>query len=376
MILDNDLYKFTMQQAVLHHYPDADVEYRLINRGKQTFSDCTLRSFHRKVQRYADQARLVTADRWALEQRFSFFKPWYLGFLSNFRLKSSQIHMDSQDIWVRGKWYETILWEVPLLYFLSEAYYEEQFTDWEDTGIEAAILSKGLSLDQMHATWADFGTRRRRKWTVQDWVVKNMSAMDGFVGTSNVSLALAHGVKAIGTMAHEWAMGVGALEGLRYANRWMMRRWQEVYEGNLGIALTDTYGSPAFWRDFDGVLTRQFDGVRWDSGCPFQFTDAAIQHYTNMGVDPTSKTIVYSDSLDLDMVSRIQNYQRGQIKKSYGIGTFFTNDYPDEETLNIVCKLWRVNGIPVCKRSDTSGKGSGEPQALNNAAWTFKEEYE
>jgi len=177
-------------------------------------------------------------------------------------------------------------------------------------------------------------------------------------------------VKPIGTMAHEWIMGVSALEGLRHANRFALHKWKDVYKADLGIALTDTFGSDAFWEDFDLELAKVYDGVRHDSGDPLIFGEMAIKHYESLGIDPKSKTIVFSDGLNVDKALEIQKFFEGRIKTSYGIGTHFTNDF-ETPALSMVIKLRSIDGIPVVKLSDESGKETGDERALEIANWTF-----
>ena len=173
------------------------------------------------------------------------------------------------------------------------------------------------------------------------------------------------GCKPIGTMAHEWVQAISALESINHANRYMMERWAEFYDGNLGIVLTDTYGLRAFLVDLSPRLAKLFDGVRHDSGCPFEFTDRMVALYKAYGINPQHKTIVFSDGLDVDQALKIRQYclQRG-IGFSFGIGTHFTNDFEGSPPLNMVIKLWSINGMPVVKLSEDVGKANGSPKAI------------
>ena len=189
----------------------------------------------------------------------------------------------------------------------------------------------------------------------------------GFVGTSNVYLAMKYGVKPIGTMAHEWIQGHCVLGGIRHANRYALDAWTRVYRGNLGIALTDTYGTNAFLEDFDTYLAKLFDGVRHDSGDPFRFVDKIVAHYKKLGINPRSKTIVFSDNLKPTTCIALLHYcEDNDICCSFGIGTNFTNDFPLSplKALNMVIKLVRLNGIPVVKLSDDLGKIIGDPDMV------------
>jgi nicotinate phosphoribosyltransferase len=166
-------------------------------------------------------------------------------------------------------------------------------------------------------------------------------------------------------------MGVSGKDGLRRANRCALERWSDTYDGNLGIALTDTFGSAAFFEDFDGKLARLYDGVRHDSGDPFEFGDKVIDHYVRLGIKPTSRTIIFSDGLDVELAIRIHQYFAGKIQISFGIGTHFTNDFEGSSALSIVIKLWSISGVPVVKISDQPAKIQGDSDACRVAKWTF-----
>jgi nicotinate phosphoribosyltransferase len=185
-------------------------------------------------------------------------------------------------------------------------------------------------------------------------------------------------VKPLGTMAHEWIMGISALEGLLHANKHAMRIWSDVYKGNLGTALTDTFGSAAFFNDFDGVLARLFDGLRHDSGDPIEFAEKAIKAYKNLGINPMTKTIIFSDGLDVDTALKIAESLNGKINFSFGIGTNLSNDFRTADdpravskALNMVIKMMSCNGVDTVKISDVESKVIGEKDAVRVALWTF-----
>jgi nicotinate phosphoribosyltransferase len=159
---------------------------------------------------------------------------------------------------------------------------------------------------------------------------------------------------------------------LRHANRFALKKWSQVYNGNLGIALTDTYGSNAFWADFDLDIAKLFDGVRHDSGDPFVFADSAIAHYENLGIDPRTKTIVFSDGLDIKKAIQLKKHCAERIKCSFGIGTHLTNDFSESRALNMVIKMWSINNVPVVKLSDDEGKSQGEKDAVRIAKHIFR----
>lgn len=383
-ILDTDLYKLTMGQAVLKRFPGKHAHYRFINR------DPTRRFNARFVERLREridemgELELSTEEMLWLRQHVPFLELWYVDWLGQFRFDPIQVSIVQDedgflvDIAVHGPWETAIYWEVPLLALISETYFELEGHDSLDNSptVENAE-EKILRLSARNVKWAEFGTRRRISYVEHDAVVEAAARLGGgvFIGTSNVHLSMRHLVTPIGTMAHEWVMGVGALMGLRYANRYSMEEWNTVYRGELGIALTDTYGSAAFFGQFDKALAKLFDGVRQDSGDPRRFIHHVIEHYEALGIDPRHKTIIFSDSLDVDRCIELKDAcDVAGINSAFGIGTNMTNDDTALNALNIVVKLWGLDGVPVAKLSDDSGKATGDPDAIAEAKWVFRGE--
>lgn len=370
-MLQTDLYKLTMQNAVLQKYPGVEVQYEFNDRKPQLyFDDHFLRRFNNELDRMSE-IKLSDNEASFLKSRCPFLPGSYVEYLRNYRYDPSEITASTKNgelnLRINGSWERTILWEVPLMALISELRFEDEKFDLQ--AYKNKLDEKGRILD--NTVFADFGTRRRRSSLVQNLVVDTLKKYDGFVGTSNVALAMHHNVKPIGTMAHEWIMGISALESLRHANRYALRAWNDVYQGNLGVALTDTFGSEAFFQDFDSVLARLFDGVRQDSGNPFEFGEKAIAHYEKLRIDPKHKTIVFSDSLNPTLALELWNAFSGRIKVSFGIGTDLTNSVPGSPALNIVIKLTKCNGVWVVKLSDSPSKAIGESDALRVAKWTF-----
>ncbi|WP_333788161.1 nicotinate phosphoribosyltransferase, partial [Methanomethylovorans sp.] len=236
------------------------------------------------------------------------------------------------------------------------------------------IRSIGKELNGHGCLFTEFGTRRRRSFQLQDKVIEVLCGLPCFTGTSNVHLARKYGIKPVGTIGHEWIMGNSALMGLRRANYFAFDNWVKVYAGNLGIALSDTFGTDAFFADFDLRLSKLYDGVRHDSGDPFGFTDKVIGHYRSMGIDPMKKTLVFSDSLHAADAIRLKEHCAGRINCSFGIGTSLTNNQDFFRTtppLNIVIKMHSINDIPVVKLSDSCEKETGDRDALRVANYIF-----
>jgi len=180
-----------------------------------------------------------------------------------------------------------------------------------------------------------------------------------------VHFAYKYNLNPIGTMAHEWVQAISALESLNHANRFMLKAWTDVYNGKLGIALTDTYGTDAFFKDFDLKYAALFLGVRHDSGDPIVFANKVIAHYKKLNIDPKTKIIVFSDGLTADKAVEIQQHcDKIGIPCSFGIGTSFTNDFDNSPALNMVIKLWTLNDSPIVKLSDVPSKANGMEQAI------------
>ena len=376
-ILDTDQYKLTMQNAVQRLYPDAEASISFINRkpDKQIFNEEAVDEIKDAIHHMADLQ--LTKDEYDyLKHHNPYLGPGYLSSLRNYRFDPEEVQVSLVDgnlsIDINGLWHKVILWEVPLMSIVSEVYFKVIHKEWSMDGQKDLAARKQSVMSGAGCFNAEFGTRRRRSYASQNNVVEVMKDFDHFVGSSNVHLAMKHGVKAIGTMAHEWVQGHSVLCGLRHANRYAMNAWNQVYNGYLGVALTDTYGSQAFWKDFDRSMSRTFDGVRHDSGNPFDFVDQTVEHYRRHAIDSLTKTCVFSDGLNVDLALQIHKYCEGKIKDSYGIGTHYTNDFPDGKALQIVIKLMKLNGTPVVKLGDDSGKVSGDQDAVRVAQYIHR----
>ncbi|MCY7420356.1 MAG: nicotinate phosphoribosyltransferase [Chitinophagaceae bacterium] len=376
-LLDNDFYKFTMQHGVIRLFPKSKVKYQFINRGKHQFPPGFAASLQASVSHMAG-LRLTLAEKAFLSVTCPYLDPSYLDFLQGYQYNPDEVLIEQKDddvtITIEGYWYRAILWEVPLLCLVSETYYkllgQERTTDEEIVNITAEKIEKYKTLG---ITIAEFGTRRRHSYHVHKLVVETLRRFgEGtFVGSSNVHFAMTNSLKPIGTHAHEWFMYHAARYGFKMANSMALENWVAVYRGDLGIALADTYTSTVFYEQFDKMFTKLFDGVRHDSGDPLFFAEQTIEHYKQMGINPLSKTIVFSDALNYDKVARIADYCRGKIGMSFGIGTNLTNDV-GLKPMNIVIKMVEAlpeggRWTPVVKLSDETGKYTGEPAMIDLA---------
>ena len=373
-MLDEDAYKFNMQAAILELFPNTVAHYRFINRGKQRFNNDFLKALQNEINsRFPDLA--ITEEELSWYRKVCpYLKPWYFDYLKNYRYNPSQVNVSLNEennlvIDIDGLWCETVLWEVKLMATISELYFKIVDTNWNrDFEIEDAE-AKMKYLQDWECITPDFGTRRRRDFDAQDTVVKTMKVFDKFVGTSNVYLSYVNGLIPKGTQAHEWYQAMQALFGIRHSNRFGMENWIKVYNGDLGIALTDTLGTDHFLKDFDLRYAKLFDGVRCDSGNEEEYVDKIVAHYKKLKIDPMLKTIIFSNALDHRKAATIGRYCRNVIRCAFGIGTHFTNSFKDSPALNMVVKLWSINGIPVVKLSDDNGKVMGDPDAIRVTNW-------
>ena len=374
-ILDNDLYKFTMQQAVHALYPRAEVRYEFINRGNTLFPENFSKHLQQQVERMG-KLRIIDKEIEYLRSTCYFLTPVYLDFLSHYRFSPENVIIKQSGgdlrVTIDGPWYKTILWEVPLLALICELYYMLQppkTLSREERRLRN--VEKGKLLKEAQVDFAEFGTRRRFSAQNQKDVIADILSISDntMIGTSNVFWAKQYGIKPIGTHAHEWFMFHAAEYGYKRANMAAIDAWSTVYRGHLGIALTDTYTTELFLQSFDSIKARLFDGVRQDSGDPYAFIDKLVAHYQKLRINPLTKTIVFSDGLDTEQAISIKKYCQGKINASFGIGTNLSNDI-GPKPLNIVIKLSssrrnaETDWMPMVKLSDERDKHTGETDEI------------
>ncbi len=367
-LLDTDLYKFTMMQAVLHQFPGAQVQYKFKCRSPGVNLAPYLDEIKHEIHLLCNLQ--FSDDELAYMQSLRFIKSDFVDFLGLFKLNEKYVELTALpggevDIRVRGPWLHTILFEIPILAIVSEVYCRHvQPTPSLDEG--RARLNQKLDLITLpeHASVriADYGTRRRysRQW--QREVLEVMKARLGtaadsrFTGTSNVLFAKELGLRPMGTIAHEYLQACQALgPRLRDSQVFAFEKWAQEYRGDLGIALSDVYGINAFLRDFDMYFCKLFDGARHDSGDPFEWGERMIAHYTANRCDPRTKVLVFSDGLTIPRCIELLQRFEGRIQVAFGVGTNLTNDL-GFAPLQIVLKMIECNGQPVAKISDTPGK--------------------
>lgn len=378
--LDNDLYKFTMGMAIAHHYPRVDVEYEFINRDKTPFPAGFDQRLRQAVDAMSDLSLTVEEESFLREQCY-YFTPNYIDMLRGYRYNPKQVDIRQVGgdlfVTIHGPWYLTVLWEVSLLAMISELYFEmmeqppvELAPGSDDLDWKGVLSHKLRRMSDAGCIVSDFGTRRRHSFMVHDHVVKTMAGVKCCSGTSNVHLAQKYNLTPIGTMAHEWVMAHACMYGYRRATAESLKAWVKVYEGELGIALPDTFTAPVFLRDFNTLYAKLFDGARHDSGNWKWFTDLMIDHWKSLRIDPTTKAVVYSDGLTDDQAIDIQKYAAGKVLPRFGIGTFLTNDV-GRQPLNIVIKLTKCDGHDSVKLSDSPGKVLGKPEAVSHCKYAL-----
>jgi nicotinate phosphoribosyltransferase len=363
-----------MQNAIIKLFPRVKVRYEFILRSKVEFPDGFADELRAQAQMMVDLS-LSNEEAQAFQEKCGrYLDPTFFIFLKGFRYKPENVGIIQKGgelfITVEGYWSEIILWEITLMAIVSELYFIMTKpvimtrNERKDNNIKKAQFFH-LNNHKLN----EFGTRRRFSYNNQVEVIEdfvNFSNAFKF-GTSNVHLALTYNLPVMGTHAHEWFMFMGAKYGFQSANIVGLGKWADVYNGDLGIALSDTYTSDVFLKSFDSFYAKLFDGVRHDSGDPIEFGKKVIAHYEKLGIDPTTKTIVFSDSLNMDVVAKIAKEIK-TIRRVYGIGTFLTNDL-GISALNMVIKMVAVNfdgtWVNTVKLSDNPGKHTGNIDTVN-----------
>ena len=372
-LLDTDLYKFTMLQVVLHKFPQTHSVYHFRCRNLQdTVYPLTdiLHDLNEQLD-YLCQLKFKE-DELLYLRSLRFIKSDFVDYLELFQLKRRFIKasIDSEgrlDIWVEGPMVQAMMFEIFVLAIVNELYFRRIRTDEVLAEGERRLQAKMVLLNQYQQQQhpndppflvSDFGTRRRYSYDWQKHVIEafHQAAPDIFRGTSNVLIAKELGLTPIGTMAHEFLQAFQALDvRLRDFQKAALETWVQEYRGDLGIALTDVVGMDAFLRDFDLYFAKLFDGLRHDSGDPYEWGDKAYAHYKKLKVDSKSKMLTFSDGLNLEKAWNLHQYFKDRFQVSFGIGTNLTNDM-GQTPLNIVLKLVECNGQSVAKISDSPGK--------------------
>ncbi len=371
-LLDTDLYKFNMDQVIFHKHTELCGQYYFKCRNKDVvFSEEMVREIDAQIDHLCS-LRFSNRELDYLRS-IRFIKDDYVEFLRLWRPIRDYVtvrlsRQGELSIVVDGPLFSAMQFEIYLLEIVNEVYFRMRY-DYDELlrSAEERLDKKIKALNDGTYTFnfAEFGCRRRlsREW--EDVVVKRLAEeTDKCVGTSNVYFAMKHGVKSIGTYAHEYVQMYQGIDKipLAYTNHYAMRDWYDEYNGDNGTALTDTITTDLFLLDFSRSMVNNYNGVRHDSGDPYEWGEKMIRHYESYGVDPKTKLLLFSDSLDFDRAQKLYDYFRDRAKVSFGIGTFCSND-TCADALNIVIKLQYVNSRPVAKLSDDVGKAMCRDEA-------------
>ena len=383
-ILDTDLYKFTTSYAYSKLYPRAYGQFRFIDRNETCYPKGFAEQLKEETKAMA-QLSLSRDEELFLHQELPYLPPTYIDFLKGFRFNPDELIIEQDEaghlsIIAEGLLYRVTLWETPILALVSELYYRITGAKPDMEYAEQAITEKAKALAQEGISFSMFGMRRRFSFEVELRMTELLKQHAGpcLYGTSNVHIAHLLGLKVSGTHPHEWIQFHGAMYGYKMANYMSMEDWINVYDGDLGTVLTDTYTTDVFMRNFSKKHAMLYTSVRHDSGDPFVFTDKVIQRYQELRVDPKIKYIIFSDGLNVERAIEIANYCKGRIGASFGIGTNFSCDVGNDiKARNIVMKLWqckmteRDRWHPCVKLSDVGGKHTGEANEIRLAQETL-----
>ena len=369
-LIDQDLYTLTVGQVAFKLFPAAEVEYQFINRNHTPFPNGFVNELVHQVE-LMKNLRLSHSELLWLKS-LGYLQNNYLDWLFNFRFNSTELSIyqmgNELSIKIKGSWLRAIMWEVPLLALISELYY--RLTNKEADGLWTdKITQKAYNLSNNGCKWIDFGTRRRFSFTTQNEVVNTMKHYTGFLGTSNMFLAMKYGVSPNGTMSHQGPMAMMGKYGVKDANREWMNCWINCYKNKLLIYLVDTFTTDIFLRDFGVKEATLWNGLRQDSGNPDEWMNKILNHYSKLGIPTKDKTFIFSDNLTDEKYKNLSLKYRDRASIIGGIGTFFSNDC-DHKPLNIVIKLTAINfgngWKETVKISDDVGKNVGDKTLIEN----------
>lgn len=373
-LLETDMYKFSMGQAIYHQFSDYKTTWSFKCRNKDVqFTSEMVEEIRAQIQAYCKLR--FTEDELQYLDNIKWIKGSYVDFLRLWspRYEDFTITTDGDcglSIEVAGTWLNTSMYEIPTLAIVNEVYFRMQY-DYDELldSFKERLDVKFENLKSGHwyaGTFSEFGLRRRLSAEAQSLVVEKFSHLNDtkhspsrFIGTSNVYLAKKFGLTPVGTMAHEWIMCTGQgnhKHNPAYSNWYALDAWIKEYGVLNGIALTDTITTDCFLRDFQLTYATLFSGVRHDSGDPYEWGEKMINQYRKLGIDPKTKTLLFSDSLDFERADALWHHFHNDINVAFGIGTYLSNDTKVSH-LNIVMKVTKCNGIDVAKISDTDGKG-------------------
>jgi len=382
-ILDTDLYKFTTSYAYSKLFPRAFGEFEFVDRNDMDFPEGFDNLLRDELKKMAELSLSIEEEAF-LKNKMSYLPPTYIDFLKGFRFDPREVQVTMKGgklhVIAAGLLYRITLWETPILAIVSELYFKVTGKIPDISYMERRAIEKAQMMKDHGIVFSLFGMRRRFSFAVEDRVTDLLKKYSdtNFFGTSNVYFAFKHNLNPSGTHPHEWVQFHGSIYGYKMANYMAMENWINVYDGDLGTVLTDTFTTDVFLRNFSKKHASLFTSLRQDSGDPFVFTDKAIRRYEELRVNPKLKYIVFSDSLYVEKAIQIKEYCGDRIGASFGIGTNLTNDVGNgNNALNIVMKLFRCKMTEkqpwqeCVKLSDVDGKHTGSLQEIKLAQQTL-----
>jgi len=368
-ILDTDLYKLSMGLAIGRLYPKVKARYTFINRDGREFPAGFANCLREIVDDFR-RLKLTKDGKDFIREKCYYLDPVYIDFLAGYRYDPKEVNIVQEGpkliINIDGFYFRTVYWEVPLMETISELYFEmtKQGEDDEVVAVKNKIKAKALAETGIY--YSEFGSRRRFSFHNQDKVIGDLKnhGRSHMLGTSNVYFAMMHNLTPMGTQAHEFTQFHGARYGYKMANEMALEAWAQVYQGDLGTALPDTFTTDVFLKSFGTKYAKLFDGVRQDSGDPLVFVEKIIKHYESLRVNPLFKMAMFSDNLkSIEQIKAIHDVCNGRVIDRYGIGTWLSNDV-GVKPLNMVIKLTGVDfgqgWVPCVKLSDDIGKNTGD----------------
>ena len=391
-----DAYKLSMAYVIYHLYRKYKTGWSFKFRNmKDHLAVMTPAKMQEWVEEIQKEINHLATLRWT-EEEISFISkkmPWltldgglFLDWLRNFQVRAEDIlvFIENGELRIetdeKASWLQSTFYEIYLLVIVNETgfrlfYNYDELLESHKRNTDKKF-EKLLSGEYVLGAISEFGLRRELSEEAQEYVIKKFMAHrdelkekgTNYVGTSNVYMSMKYGTTPIGTMAHEFIMGVGQGDPAKnpaYSNRFAMEAWTQIYGVLNGIFLTDTITDKMCRMDMDFKFASSFKGVRNDSGDPIEWGENWIKHYEKLGIDPKTKTLLFSNSLDFKRADEIYRHFAGRVNVAFGIGTYLSND-TFVNPFNIVMKMTTCNGHPVAKISDDAGKGMCKSEEFVN----------
>ena len=388
---DNDLYTFTCQYYILQTYPRAEVRYTFFDRNKRVYPSGFVDLLKEQLN---GMTNVVITDEEIdfMKKKVYFLPEWYYNFLKGYRFNPSEVHVSQDEeghlsVGIEGKWYSTIMWEMPILSTISELMHIIN-GDLDKIDVKSEYdkaYAKGINAFTNGVVLSDMGTRRRASYVNQEVVLSALknaynecvgqgTCTGKLVGTSNVWFAKVFGMTPIGTMSHQIISFEECVSGIFECNYNVMDKWSKCYDGDLGIYLYDCFSDKVFFNNLSKKMAKLFDGLRVDSGDEREQVEKIIAKYKSFGINPAEKSIVFSNALTIDKAIELHEFVHGRMKDSYGIGTHLMADVVNMETgekfpySNIVVKLTGMRLTEkrewhdCVKLSCDAGKTLGNPE--------------